>query len=129
MAPPSRPPTMYSSKLPICGFRPAAEVPLKVTVLALAAAELLAADKPSGQTATPREVVIEQVGASDAKDKPGEKLILLAEQQEEKPKKAEQPKEETPTTEEKEEKKAAILLQPGLQKKFQKTKNRIQVYF
>ena len=63
--------------------------PRGLTVLALAASELLAAEKPDGQSATPRDTGIEQVGGSDAKDKPGDKLILLTEQQEEKPKKDE----------------------------------------
>ncbi|MBC8114886.1 MAG: protein-disulfide reductase DsbD N-terminal domain-containing protein, partial [Candidatus Saccharimonas sp.] len=63
--------------------------PRGLTVLALAASELLAAEKPEGQSAAPRAADIEQVAGSDAKDKPGDKLILLAEQQEEKPKKDE----------------------------------------
>ncbi len=63
--------------------------PRGLTVLALAASELLAAEQPDGQSATPRDTGIEQVGGSDAKDKPGDKLILLTEQQEEKPKKDE----------------------------------------
>ncbi len=63
--------------------------PRGLTVLALAASELLAAEKPEGQSAAPRDTDIEQVAGSDAKEKPGDKLILLAEQQEEKPKKDE----------------------------------------
>ena len=65
------------------------QAPRSLTVLALAASELLAADKPKGQSDTAREDRIQQVGANDAKDKSGEKLILLAEQQEERPKKDE----------------------------------------
>ncbi len=65
------------------------QAPRSLTVLALAASELLAADKPKGQSDTPRDDRVQQVGANDAKDNPGEKLILLAEQQEEKPKKDE----------------------------------------
>ncbi len=65
------------------------QAPRSLTVLALAASELLAADKPKGQSDTARDDRIQQVGANDAKDKSGEKLILLAEQQEERPKKDE----------------------------------------
>ncbi len=65
------------------------QAPRSLTVLALAASELLAADKPKGQSDTARDDRIQQVGANDAKDKSGEKLILLAEQQEERPTKDE----------------------------------------
>ena len=71
------------------------QAPRSLTVLALAASELLAADKPLAtdkpkvQSGIPREDRIQQAGANDGKDKPGDKLILLAEQQEERPKKDE----------------------------------------
>ena len=63
--------------------------PRGLTVLALAASELLVAEKSDGQSAAPGETGILQVGGSDTKDRTGDKLILLAEQQEEKPKKDE----------------------------------------
>ena len=65
------------------------QAPRSLTVLALAASELLAADKPKGQSDTPRDDRVQQVGANDTTAKAGEKLILLAEQQEERPKKDE----------------------------------------
>ncbi len=65
------------------------QAPRSLTVLALAASELLAADKPKGQSDAPRDDRVQQVGANDANAKAGEKLILLAEQQEERPKKDE----------------------------------------
>ena len=65
------------------------QAPRSLTVLALAASELLAADKPKGQSDAPHDDRIQQVGANDANAKAGEKLILLAEQQEERPKKDE----------------------------------------
>ena len=65
------------------------QAPRSLTVLALAASELLAADKPKGQSDTPRDDRVQQVGTNDTTAKAGEKLILLAEQQEERPKKDE----------------------------------------
>ncbi len=65
------------------------QAPRSLTVLALAASELLSADKPKGQSDAPHDDRVQQVGANDANAKAGEKLILLAEQQEERPKKDE----------------------------------------
>lgn len=63
--------------------------PRGLTVLALAASELLAAEKPDGRSGVPQNSEIEQSGANDSKDESGDKLILLADQQDEKPKKDE----------------------------------------
>lgn len=69
--------------------------PRGLTVLALAASELLDVDQPKRPPGSPRsaapipETDIIQIGANESKNGSGDKLILLAEQQEEKPKKDE----------------------------------------